>query len=86
MECILSQATFQDAQTLVLSGLTSTAQSFATGGRTAVYPIQAFVDATPQSQFVASNGQWLSNPQTVHSLSPRNCFHHILFSFAFMCP
>jgi hypothetical protein len=37
----LAQATFSDAQTLVLSGLTATAQSFGAGGATAVYPIQA---------------------------------------------
>ena len=38
---VLLQATFTDANTLVLSGLTSTAQSFAAGGATSVYPIQA---------------------------------------------
>ena len=35
------QASFPDAQTLVLSGLTGTAQSFSSPGRTAIYPIEA---------------------------------------------
>lgn len=55
------QATFTDAQTLTLSGLTGSAQSFAVGGKTAVYPIAAFIG----SQFVNAAGEWLGNPQAV---------------------
>ena len=57
----LSQGTFTDAQTLTLSGLTGSAQSFAVGGKTAVYPIAAFVG----NQFVDTAGAWLGNPQAV---------------------
>ncbi len=46
---------------MTLSGVTGSAQSFAVGGKTAVYPIAAFVG----NQFVDSTGAWLGNPQAV---------------------
>ena len=50
------QATFTNATTLALNGLTSSAQSYGAGAKTGIYPIQNFTDGSANSQYVDSNG------------------------------
>ena len=50
------QATFTNATTLALNGLTGSAQSYAAGAKTGIYPIQNFTDGSATGQYVDSNG------------------------------
>ena len=50
------QATFTNATTLALNGLTGSAQSYGAGAKTGIYPIQNFTDGSANSQYVDSNG------------------------------
>ena len=57
------QATFTNATTLALNGLTGSAQSYAAGAKTGIYPIQNFTDGSATGQYVDSNGAfYLSRP------------------------
>ncbi len=50
------QATFTNATTLALNGLSGSAQSYGAGAKTGIYPIQNFTDGSAGSQYVDSNG------------------------------
>ena len=50
------QATFTNATSLALYGLTGSAQSYAAGAKTSIYPIQNFTDGSADGQYVDSNG------------------------------
>ena len=50
------QATFTNATSLALYGLTGSAQSYAAGAKTGIYPIQNFTDGSADGQYVDSNG------------------------------
>lgn len=53
---VSAQATFTNATSLSLYGVTSTAQSYGAGAKTGIYPIQNFTDGSTNGQYVDSNG------------------------------
>ena len=50
------QATFTNTTSLALYGLSGSAQSYAAGAKTGIYPIQNFTDGSADGQYVDSNG------------------------------
>jgi hypothetical protein len=56
------KATFTDANTLTLTGVTSTAQFYGSGARAGIIPTTVFVNGTAGGSYVSSNGEWLNNP------------------------
>jgi len=56
------KATFTDANTLTLTGVTSTAQFYGSGARAGIIPTSVFVNGTAGASYVSSNGEWLNNP------------------------
>ena len=61
------QATFTADSSLVLNGVSESAQFTTTAGRSGIYPISFFTNTASGSQFVNSSGQWLAEPQVIMS-------------------
>ena len=59
---MITQATFINATTLALNGLTGSAQSYGAGAKTGIYPISNFTDGSASSQYVDSNGALARSP------------------------
>ena len=80
------QATFTNATTLALNGLTGSAQSYGAGSKTRIYPIQNFTNGAADGQYVDSNGApyychyVLWSPHTIQSCpsgigaQPASCY------------
>ena len=65
-----AQAAFTAENSLVLTGVSESAQFTTTGGRSGIYPTSFFTNTASGSQFVSSSGQWLAEPQVPISSSP----------------
>lgn len=70
MYILNAQATFTAENSVVLTGVSESAQFTTTGGRSGIYPTSFFTNTAAGSQFVSSSGQWLAEPQVTRLAYP----------------